>query len=377
MGARVVRQLQAMTFLSSFDRMVIAPLLPMVAHDLGVPVEAAAAAATSYFVGYGIMQAGWGLVSDRLGRVATMRLSLVLAGLAACASAFAPSLLALVLLRALTGAGFAAVVPGALIYLGDTVDARERHAPLTDVMRAMALGMALATVAAAGIAEVASWRVTFALPGIAALVAAGVARGLPEPAGRRSGRGGLGVVIRHRWALAVVAFAFVEGAVILGALPLLPTVLQAGGTTVIASGAVVAGYGASIVVFTRLVKALTRKTSPTLLMGLGAAMGVVALGALVVSRGPWPVLLASVLLAGTWSFLHSTMQAWATEVAPSARAATISVFATMLFLGSAAGTAAGSALMGAGATAAYFAGSALVLAVLGVVVVRARRRHLG
>jgi MFS transporter, YNFM family, putative membrane transport protein len=377
MRAGAIRQLQAMAFLSSFDRMVIAPVLPMVAQDLAVPVESAAASATSYFVGYGIMQAGWGLVSDRFGRVATMRLSLMLAGVAACASAFAPSLLALVLLRALTGAGFAAVVPGVLIYLGDTVDARERHAPLTDVMRAMALGMALATVAAAGIAEVASWRVALALPGITALGLAVVARGLSEPAGRRAGRGRLGVVLRHRWALAVVAFAFVEGAVILGALPLLPTLLQSGGTTVIASGAVVAGYGASIVVFARLVKVLTRRTSAAALMGLGATFGVVALGVLVVSRGPWAVLLASVLLAGTWSFMHSTMQAWATDVAPSARAATISIFATMLFLGSAAGTAVGSSLMGAGATAAYFAGSALVLAMLGVVVVRARRRYPG
>ena len=38
-------------------------------------------AAGAYFLAYGLMQPVWGTVSDRLGRVRTMRLTLLLAGL--------------------------------------------------------------------------------------------------------------------------------------------------------------------------------------------------------------------------------------------------------------------------------------------------------
>ncbi len=401
----MTRYLQAVTFLSSFDRMLIAPLLPLVAADLGVPVAVAAAAATSYFVGYGVMQFGWGIVSDRIGRVATMRLSLVIAGLAACASALAPTLGALVLLRALTGAGFAAVVPGSLIYLGDTLDVRHRQRPLTDIMRAMAVGMALATVAAAAIAEVVDWRATFAVPGVLALAAAAAAvlpEPLPGPApvrgasaaadphagpappsspGRptpvRSGAGRVREVVRSRWGPLVCAFVFVEGIVILGALPLLPAVLQEGGTSVVASGLVVAGYGAAMALWTPAVKSLVGRVPAHVLMAVGAVLGVAGNLLLVLTTEPWSVLLASVLLAGTWSFLHSTMQTWATEVVPQARAAMISLFATALFLGSAIGTAAGSALLGADRVGLFFGLSAAGLAILGAVVVPARRSQGG
>lgn len=369
---QAIRHLQGMTFLSSFDRMLIAPLVPVIATDLDVPVATAASAATIYFVGYGLMQAGWGLVSDRLGRVRTMRLSLLLAGLGACASALAPSLALLVVLRALTGAGFAAVVPGSLIYVGDTVDARQRHGPVTQLMRAMALGMALATVVGGALGELVGWRAALALPGVLALLAAATTR-LPEPAvaGRR---GGFATVLRSRWAVLVLGFAFVEGALILGVLPLLPSVLQVGGTSVLGSGMVAAAYGGCLIVFARAVQALAPRVPPARLMGIGAALGVAAYAVLTVSVGPLAVLLASAFLAGTWSFLHSTMQVWATEVVAHARAAMISLFATSLFLGSAAGTAVGSEFL-TGPVAAYFAGAGVLLAGLGTAVVLARRRH--
>jgi predicted MFS family arabinose efflux permease len=320
------------------------------------------------------MQAGWGLVSDRLGRVRTMRLSLALAGLGACASALAPTLGALVVLRAVTGAAFAAVVPGSLIYVGDTVDVRERHGPVTELMRAMALGMALAAVVAGALADAVGWRVTLALPGMLALIAAAATR-LPEPAtaGRREG---FATVVRSRWAVLVLAFAFVEGAVILGVLPLLPSVLQVSGTSALGSGLVTAAYGASLIVLARAVKTLSVRVRPPSLMAVGAGLGVVAYAVLAISAGPVAVLVASALLAGTWSFLHSSVQVWATEVVAHARGAMISLFATSLFLGSAAGTAIGSEFI-VGSTAPYFAGSGVVLAALGTALVLARRRHTG
>lgn len=44
--------------------------------------------------------------------------------------------------------------------------------------------------------------------------------------------------------------------------------------------------------------------------------------------------LAAVLVAGGFAFMHSTLQTWATEVVPEARATVISLFAGALFAGS-------------------------------------------
>ncbi|RPF28901.1 MFS transporter [Georgenia muralis] len=373
---RTIRQLQAVTFLSSFDRMLIAPVLPLVAADLGVSVEVAAGAATAYFVGYGVMQVGWGVVSDRFGRVPTVRVALAVAGVLATASFLVPSFALLVLLRGLTGAALAAVVPGALVYLGDAVDAARRHGPLTDVMRAMALGTALATVVAAVLGDALGWRAALALPGVLALVVVWWTRTMPEPSRVVGGtdRRAFGAVARDGRARALLAVAFVEGGLMLGVLPLLPALLQGRGMSVTLSGVVVAGYGVGVVVFARVVKAVSSRTGPASLMAAGAVMTVASSLVLAADRSGPAVLAAAVLLAGGWAFFHSTLQNWVTETLPRARATMVSLFATALFVGSAAGTAAASAALGAGAMTRYFAAAAVVMAVLGALVVRARAR---
>ncbi|WP_341358260.1 MFS transporter [Georgenia sp. M64] len=373
---RTIRQLQAVTFLSSFDRMLIAPVLPLVAADLGVSVEVAAGAATAYFVGYGVMQVGWGVVSDRFGRVPTVRLALAIAGVLATASFLVPSFALLVLLRGLTGAALAAVVPGALVYLGDAVDAARRHGLLTDVMRAMALGTALAAVVAAVLGDALGWRAALALPGVLALVVVWWTRTMPEPAGVAGGtdRTAFGAVARDGRARALLAVAFVEGALMLGVLPLLPALLQVQGMSVTLSGVVVAGYGVGVVVLARVVKGMSARVGPARLMAAGAVMTVASSLVLALDRSGIGVLVAAVLLAGGWAFFHSTLQNWVTETLPRARATMVSLFATALFVGSAAGTAAASAALGAGAMTGYLVGAAAVMTVLGAAVVRARLR---
>ena len=64
-------------------------MLVAIAHDLGVPLSDIVHAAGAYFLVYGLMQPVWGTVSDRVGRVRTMRVTLLLAGLFSIASAFA------------------------------------------------------------------------------------------------------------------------------------------------------------------------------------------------------------------------------------------------------------------------------------------------
>jgi MFS transporter, YNFM family, putative membrane transport protein len=317
------------------------------------------------------------VLSDRLGRVRTMRLALLLAMAGGLGSAVVPGLGWLVAARGFTGGCFAAAVPGALVYVGDTVPVRVRQAPLTDLMTSSAVGMAAATVTAGAIAEFSSWRVAFALTALVAGALAFFMRSLPEPPLGTpppvwsSIRG----VLTSGPVLLVLALALVEGLVLLGPLTFLPVVLQASGLSVTVSGLLTAAYGASVVVFARVVKARTRTMAPWLLIGVGGGMAVLAYVVMVISHGPVAVVVGTVLLGGGWAFMHSTLQTWATDMAPGHRAMAVSLFATMLFTGSAIGAAVFGPMVGAGGFTAMFGITLAVSVPLVTAATLGRRRY--
>jgi MFS family permease len=176
-----LRLLQLSTFTSNCDRFAIAPLLVAISIELHVPLVAAAAVASGYFLAYGLMQPVWGIVSDRIGRVRVMRVALLGAALSGLVSALAPNIVVLGVARVIAGGCFAAIVPSTLVYVGDMWPAATRQQPVSEILTASALGIALATVGAGLLADLVGWR---AVPAVTAAAAAGLwvalAR-LPEP----------------------------------------------------------------------------------------------------------------------------------------------------------------------------------------------------
>ena len=77
-----IQLLMAASATSSFDRFVTGPVLLSLAAGLSVSLSAAASVASLYYLLYGIGQPLWGLCSDRLGRVRTMRLALTVSAAA-------------------------------------------------------------------------------------------------------------------------------------------------------------------------------------------------------------------------------------------------------------------------------------------------------
>ena len=75
---------------------------------------------------------------------------------------------------------------------------------------------------------------------------------------------------------------------------------------------------------------------------------------------------AAVLVGGGFAFMHFTLQTWATEVVPEARATVISLFAAALFAGSGLATAAAAPLADDGCFGLLFAMAAFVAVPLGV-----------
>ena len=95
-----LRLLQLAAFFSSFDRFAVGPMLLTISASLGTSLAGVAATASLYYLLYGGMQPVWGMLSDRLGRVRVMRLTLFGAVFAGVISALAPNLAILATARA-------------------------------------------------------------------------------------------------------------------------------------------------------------------------------------------------------------------------------------------------------------------------------------
>jgi predicted MFS family arabinose efflux permease len=369
-----VQLLMAASATSSFDRFVTGPLLLTVAASFGVGLSTAAAIASWYYLLYGISQPLWGLCSDRLGRVRTMRIALSAAAVAGTCAVLAPSLATLVLARSVAGAAMGAVVPSCLVYVGDAVPFARRQHTLTDLNAATATGITLATALGGVLAATVSWRAAFAVPAVGAALLALLLGRLPEPARPALAQSGLLTVLRHRWGRRVLALTLVEGACLLGLLTYLAPALESTGRSATAAGLVVALYGVGLLLASRVVKRRIGRTAPGVLIGVGTAALVVAYALVALDQGPVTVGAAGLLVGTGWAAMHSTMQAWATEAVPAARAAMVSLFAGVLFLGSGVATAGLAPLAGDNRWGVMFGGAALLAASFGVVAALARSR---
>lgn len=375
---RVSRILYLGPLLSYVDRFTIPPILLSVARDLDV--STAAALATLYFFSYGVMQLFWGLLSDRVGRVRVMRWALAGMAVANVGAAAAPTLVTLVAAKALAGGFAAALLPTTLVYVGDTVPFARRQQAVANIMAAGALGTISGTMAAGLLARYATWRLAFLLTAPLALVLVVALRRLPESLpGRPPGGPAAQVrrVLSIRWARFLLPLAVAEGAVVLGFLTFLAPALEAQGESSAVAGLVVATYGVAVLVGSQAVKRAVRRgrVSPPLLIAGGGALLLVAYLVAAVDQGVPNILVASALVGAGLAMMHSTLQTWATELAPDARGAATSLFVTAVFTGAAVGSGAVSGLAGAGRYGTLFLVAAAVTVPVAVLASLGRARY--
>ena len=363
-GRSSLRLLQLTSFVSTLDRFAMPSVLLAISRDLEVPLQSVVTAASVYYIAYGAMQPVWGIVSDRLGRVRTLRVTLLLAAVATAVSAGMHDIGGLIVTRGIAGALFGAAMPTCLIYVGDVVPIRHRQQEVTRLLVGVALGTALGAVGAGALAQVATWRLAFAITGGCALVLAVLLRRLPEPGGRPRQHllAPLKQVVATPVALLVLLLSFIEGVVLLGTLTLLPAAVESDGTGAAVAGAVTAAYGLAVLAFAPLVGRLSRHWPTWRLIGIGGAAAVAGCLTAALSQQAPVDTAAAVLLGLAWAAMHSSLQTWATSVLPDARAAMVSLFAGALFAGSALASAVVAGPAGAGEFSAIF-GSLAVLAV--------------
>ncbi len=364
--ARDVRLLQAGWLTSAFDRFVVGPMLLSIAVEFRVSLDVVAAVASLYFLCYGLGQPLWGMSLNRFGRVRTMRVTMAIAGVAGIVSAVAPSLAVLVIARACAGFFIGGVVPAGLVYVGDVVPFRERQRTLTDLNAALAGGVVAAIVLGGLLASELSWRVGFLIPAVASVVLSALLGRLPEPSRDTSTGQGYGALFANRWSYLVLVLGLLEGAALLSCLTYFAPVLESGGASPTVAGLIVGVYGIGLLMASLVVKRLARSWPAWLFLVTGA-LGVFIAYLLVAGvQSPWSVGAAALLLGAAWAPMTSTMQAWATEAVPHARAAMVSMFVALVFVGGGIGTAVLAPLAAASDWASLFFTGAILAAVFGV-----------
>ena len=141
----------------------------------------------------------------------------------------------------------------------------------------------------------------------------------------------------------MLLFAFVEGAVLLGALTLLPPAVESTGATAAMAGAVTGVYGVAVLLGSRLVGRLSSHWHPAWLIGLGGAgCASLACGLLAISQEPAMAVVVAVLLGLAWT-VDALLAADLGDRGAARRPGptVVSLFAGSLFVGSALAAVAG------------------------------------
>ena len=164
-------------FIVMADNWVVSPLLPSIAHTLGVQPARAGILIAAYMLPFGLFQLLYGPLADRFGKLRVVGISLVFFTLATGLCAAGVGLGDLTAYRALTGVFAAATMPVSLALIGDLVPMQQRQQAIAGFMGIAFLGQATSMTIGGTIAALTSWRgvfLTYAV--VAAVITVGAAR---------------------------------------------------------------------------------------------------------------------------------------------------------------------------------------------------------
>ncbi|MEX2126849.1 MAG: MFS transporter [Xanthobacteraceae bacterium] len=317
------------------------PLLPTFAIEFATTVGAAAIVATLFAVAHGALQIAYGPLGDRIGKLPIVAFASIASAIISAATAFAESLAALAALRLLSGFATAAIVPLTLAFVGDTTTYAQRHAALARYTGTVMLGLICGQVLGGFIAELWGWRAVFYfIAGVFAVAGVGLLLS-PELRAGRNGHAGASGGYKQMFSLFKrPAVRYVLAAVCAQGAISFTTAAFVGAHLHDRFGFSLGGIGIMLGLFAAGGLAYSFVTS-RVVARLGER-GVLAIGGLVFGAcffvmalaGDWHAYIPALFVAGIGLMMvHNTFQAHATQMAPEARGAALSLFAAMIFLG--------------------------------------------
>ncbi|HET9903217.1 MAG TPA: MFS transporter [Xanthobacteraceae bacterium] len=349
------------------------PVLPLIAADLNVDVQAAALLATAFALPWVIAQPIFGPLGDLIGKTRVIRVNLIILLASTLVGAVTKDFTSLFLSRVAAGIATAGVMPVGFALSGDLTPPSERQVSIGRVVGSAMAGQLLGAVVAGLLGDVVGWRGVF-FGAACGLVFSTVIvfAGLRHVAVPRSNAVDLATVLANYRTifanpLAKVCFAavFFEGIAIYGVMPYIaPLLTTIGETRAVIAGAVIAGFAVGGVAYSLLVPIVIGRLEPRRIMWMGAALGAAAL-ATVGLRPPWQMQMAALTVFGFGSYmLHNCIQVKMLDLAPSARGSSVAMHASSFFMGQALGPVLfGLALPSAGAFLTTAAAGVLLLAI--------------
>ena len=366
-------------FIATFQRSVVAPMLLGMGQDFDVNLATITLSVSAYLLAYGLAQPVWGIISDRLGRTATLRLSLVLAGVLDLVSVIPMDIGPFIAFRALAGAMMAGVFPTAVIFIGDTIsEPRKRQPAIAHLQIGVAMGLTFGTVLGGiGIATI-GWQAFFIATSLVCFIMAIYVKGMPNPKPgihRLPVLRSFQVVLSNGWSWLLFGLVFFEAAILLGVFALVPAALETTGSSAIIAGLVTGGYGLSVLVTSQVVRKRAQHVHPHRFLFYGGSASIIGFAILAVSVNAWTVFISVCFQGIAWVLMHTTLQTWATSLSDKARAMAVSLFAGSMFLGNGAGAYVASHLLEFSGTVTLFGFATLTMVALTVVSVAAQRHY--
>lgn len=384
-------------FCSMASMRICDPMLIELGREFDVSTGEASRVVSVFAIAYGLMQLVYGPLGDRIGKLRVIVFATFACAVFSAMTSMAPTFELLVWSRVAMGAAAAGIVPLSIAWIGDQLPYEQRQETLARMMGATLMGMMVGQWFGGFAAQNLGWRVAFIVLAVLFLLVAVVLfrsfRAQPGAAPMAAGAGAAAPVRlsaqlrntvlllarpRVRWVLAVTA---IEGALAFGALAFVPSrLVQTFGFTMTGAGAVMVLYGSGGLLYSQLAGRWLALLGEKGLALVGGILFGIGLLLLVGFTQAWLAMLACFLTGMGFFMLHNTLQTQATQMAPEARGAAVSLFACALFLGQSLGVLVMAVCADRDMMAWAFAAVAAGVAVLGAWVsrsVKGRRVEVG
>lgn len=330
-------------FASAIATRVTDPLVAVLSLDFAQEPARVALLATAFALPFALVQPVLGPIADALGKRRVITIALACQALFLFGSAFAPTLLVLLLLRMATGAAGGGIFPVTLALFGDRVPLAERQVAISRFM-ACGIGGQMAGGVMAGLLEpVMGWRALMALCGLlSALAVLPLLRDrIPDVRGRLSVTEAVAryrFLLTHKPALVLYWAVGIEGMLVFGGFPYFANhLLERGMGATREAGLTVAAFACGGFLYAACAPMLVARLGPRRMMRLGGAIAALGLAGLAVAPSGDAFIGAGLFVGTGFFMLHNSLQVRVTEVAPQARASAVSLHAFHFFLGQAMG----------------------------------------
>jgi predicted MFS family arabinose efflux permease len=330
------------TFTASLSMRSMDPLLPQIVNEFNVDINTAALLNASFALAYALVQPFLGAAADLFGKTRLITISLIALALSLAAGGLAPTFPLIFATRILSGAAAGGVFSIGLGIAGDLVPVHQRQVAISRFLGSAMAGNLLGAAASGMIADIAGWRIVMGTLGLAVLISAltlaaalrTVKTNLADPIDAQALLASYRGLAGNRNALIGFSAVAIEGMTIFGLFPYVATLLAAQGETrLFIAGLVIGAFPVGGIVYSLTISRLLPWLGQRRVMIIGGILAAVHL-ILIGLGAAWQVQLALfILMALGFYMLHGSLQLFATELSPNARASATSLHAFFFFLG--------------------------------------------